>query len=89
MDFFEAMNKLKSGEKVRIVSWKPNQYIGLVEVNAKWFGKDKATYQIVNELGIELNPMISFPALVASEWEVFDESLGKKIVQKLGELFSN
>jgi hypothetical protein len=70
MDFFEAMNLMKSGAKIRLKSWPEEKYIGIKEEERKVFGKMKTKYSVINSDETDLSPVIPFAALVSAEWEV-------------------
>lgn len=73
MDFFEAMALMKEGRKVRLKSWPEEAYIGVKEEEQKVFGKVKTKYTVINECETDLSPMVSFPSLVKSEWQLVNE----------------
>lgn len=73
MDFFDAMEEMKKGEKVKLKCWDEDSYIGLQEEEIKEFGRKKTRYHVITQDGEKLSPMISFTALLESEWEIRDE----------------
>ncbi len=73
MDFFEAMEEMAQGEKVRLKSWPENAFIGVKEEEIKVFGKRKTRYSVINADESELSPAIPFATLVKSEWEHFED----------------
>lgn len=89
MDFFEAMENLKEGKSIRLKSWKSGDYIELTEKEIKKKGKKISQYEVVNQHGIELSPMVSFSALISSEWEVYNEDEKMKMAKKLVDLIKD
>jgi hypothetical protein len=73
MDFFEAMEKMKEGEKVKIISWSDGKYIGLREEEIKEFGKLKIKYSIIDQNGQIIDFMVSLQACASCQWDVVDE----------------
>jgi hypothetical protein len=73
MNFFEAMEELKSGNRVRVKGWEKESYIGLKEEEAKVFGKKRVKYSIVTESELPLSPNISFTAFVSAQWELYED----------------
>lgn len=73
MDFFEAMEEMKKGEKVRLSSWPKEKYIGIKEQEMKVFGKRRTKYTAITSDEIDLSPCLPFSVLVSSEWDLVDE----------------
>jgi|GEM_PF-6090574 hypothetical protein len=71
MDFFEAMEEVKEGGKVRLKSWPEGAFIGVKEEEVKVFGKRKTRYTIVNSDESDIPSSLPFSALVKAEWELF------------------
>ena len=89
MDFFEAMESLKEGKRVRVKSWDSNNFIELVEEEVKRRGKRCVKYAVFNQLDLELSPSVSFAALLSAEWEIFDEELKNKLAKKIQKLLED
>ncbi len=73
MDFFEAMECMQDGDKVRLVTWPEGAYIGVKEQEVKVFGKKKTRYSVINADESDLSPALPFSTLVKSEWEIFED----------------
>jgi len=86
MNFFEAMKALEEGKQIRLKSWPSDEYIELMEEEARKNGKRIVKYTVLNECGLEISPCLSFSALVKSDWELFDNEIKNKIAKKLQEL---
>jgi hypothetical protein len=71
MDFFEAMNLMKSGKKVRITTWKEESYIGISEEEKRVFGKRVTIYTPIRENLSVMEQPVSFVAMLQSNWEEF------------------
>jgi hypothetical protein len=69
MDFFEAMKRMKDGEKVKLKSWPDEKYIGIKEEENKVFGKRRIKYTAITSDELDLSPCLPFSILVSSEWE--------------------
>jgi hypothetical protein len=72
MDFFEAMEEMKSGSRVKLKSWVEEQFIGLKEQEMKVFGKRRTKYTVVTSDELDVSPCLPFSVLVSSEWESLD-----------------
>ena len=68
MDFFEAMEKMRKGEVVRLKSWPKEKFIGVKEEEVKVFGKRRVKYTVIDSNELDLPPCIPFSVLVSSEW---------------------
>jgi len=73
MDFFEAMQMMKDGRKVRVTSWEEDQFIGIMEQDIKVFGKNRKQYSVLTHDELALSPCVSFSALINCEWEEFKD----------------
>lgn len=73
MDFFEAMQRMKQGDRVRLKSWPKDAFIGVKEEEQKVFGKRKTKYTVINSDETDISPLIPFSALVKVEWELFED----------------
>lgn len=71
MDFFEAMQLMKIGKRVRMKAWSSEKFIGVCEQEKKIFGKVRTEYTVLNQDELELPPCISFTGLIQGEWEEF------------------
>ena len=69
MDFFEAMELMKQGEKVKLKSWPPEKYIGIKEEEMKVFGKKRKKYTPITSDELDVSPCLPFSVLVSSEWD--------------------
>ncbi len=72
MDFFEAMQVMQEGGRVKLKSWPDEKYIGIKEEEAKIFGKKRKRYTVVTADELDLSPCLPFSTLVGSEWEEVD-----------------
>lgn len=72
MDFFEAMKRMKEGERVKLKSWPKEKFIGIKEQEAKVFGKRRVKYTVINSDESDLSPTIPFSVLVECEWDLVD-----------------
>jgi hypothetical protein len=70
MDFFEAMEEMKSGKKVKLKSWPDEKYIGIKEQEMKVFGKRIIKYSVINSDEMDVPPALPFSTLVSSQWDV-------------------
>lgn len=68
MDFFEAMELMKEGAKVKLKSWTDEKYIGIKEEEKKVFGKKRKIYTAITSDEIDVSPCLPFSVLVSSEW---------------------
>lgn len=73
MDFFEAMKKMKDGEKVKLKSWPDEKYIGVKEQEMKVFGKRRTKYTAITSDENDVSPCLPFSVLVSSEWDVVEQ----------------
>ena len=73
MDFFEAMEEMKSGQKVKLKSWPDEKYIGVKGQEMKIFGKRRTKYTVITSDEIDLSPCVPFSVLVSSEWSLVDD----------------
>jgi hypothetical protein len=73
MNFFEAMECMRKGEKVKLKTWSDEKYIGIKEQEIKVFGKRKTKYTAITPDEAEVSPMIPFSVLVSSDWEISPE----------------
>lgn len=69
MDFFEAMELIKEGSKVKLKSWPDEKCIGVKEEEAKIFGKKRKKYTAITGDELDVSPCLPFSVLVSSEWE--------------------
>ena len=72
MDFFQAMEMMKHGARVKLKSWPDEKYIGIKEEEAKIFGRKRKKYTVITAEELDLSPVLPFSALVASEWSEVD-----------------
>lgn len=63
MDFIEAMNLMKNGEKIRKSTWKENRYIYMSN-ESSCFSNEKNNY--LYQISFSKNDFL------ASDWEVYD-----------------
>lgn len=63
MDFIEAMNLMKNGEKIRKSTWKENRYIYMSN-ESSCFSNEKNNYLYQISFNID--------EFLANDWEVFD-----------------
>jgi hypothetical protein len=70
MDFFQAMDHMKRGDRVKLKSWPYEKYIGVKEEEMKVFGRRKIKYTAVNSDETDVPPVIPFSVLVSCEWEL-------------------
>lgn len=70
MNFFEAMNAILEGKKVRLKTWPQGQFIGLEIEEKIRFGKNVKTYKLISEDCITTQLMIN--ALINQEFEIID-----------------
>jgi hypothetical protein len=69
MDFFEAMEEMRQGGKVKLKSWPDEKYIGIKEEEAKIFGKKRKRYTAITSDELDVSPSLPFSVLVQSEWD--------------------
>jgi hypothetical protein len=69
MDFFEAMEAMKEGAKVKLKSWPEEKYIGIKEEEKKIFGKKRKQYTAITSDELDVSPCLPFSVLVSSQWE--------------------
>jgi len=72
MDFFEAMELMKEGKKVKLKSWPDEKYIGIKEEKMKIFGEMMIKYIAITSDETDLSPCVPFSILVSSQWDVVD-----------------
>jgi len=60
MDFFEAMKRMKDGEKVKLKSWPDEKYIGVKEEEYKVFGKRRTKFSAITSDEMEVSPILPF-----------------------------
>jgi hypothetical protein len=72
MDFFQAMNNMKNGQRVKLKSWPQEKFIGIKEEEVKVFGRKKTKYTVINSDESDVSPILPFTLLVSSEWEIVD-----------------
>lgn len=70
MDFFEAMNEMKDGNKVKLKSWPDEKYIGIKEQDMKVFGKRRTKYTVITNAEEDVSPILPFSVLVSAEWDL-------------------
>lgn len=70
MDFFQAMEAMKKGQKVKLKSWSDEKYIGVKEEEMKVFGRRKTKYTAINSDETDVPPLLPFSILVSCEWEL-------------------
>jgi len=73
MDFFEAMEEMQSGSKVKLKAWPKEKYIGVKEEEMKVFGKRKTKYTAITSDESDVSPCLPFSTLVSSEWSLVDD----------------
>ena len=69
MDFFEAMELMKKGEKVKLKSWPDEKYIGVKEEQMRIFGENRTKYTAVTSDEMDVSPCLPFSVLVSSQWD--------------------
>lgn len=72
MDFFEAMQEMKDGKKVKLKSWPKEKYVGIKEEEMKVFGKKRKKYTVITEDEIDISPCLPFSVLVTCEWDLVE-----------------
>lgn len=72
MDFFEAMQEMKDGAKVKLRSWPQEKYIGIKEEKMKVFGEMKTKYSVITADELDVSPALPFSVLVSSTWDLVD-----------------
>ena len=70
MNFFEAMNAILEGKKIRLETWPQDQFIGLEIEEKIRFGKNVKTLKLVNEDLITTQFMIN--SMINQEFVVID-----------------
>ena len=70
MNFFEAMNAILEGKKIRLETWPRGQFIGLEIEEKIRFGKNVKTYKLISEDLITTQLMIN--AMINQEFVVID-----------------
>lgn len=73
MDFFEAMEEMKQGSKVKLKSWPNEKYIGVKEQEMKVFGRRRIKYTAITSDETDVSPCLPFSVLVSSKWDLVDE----------------
>lgn len=73
MDFFEAMQEMKKGNKVKLKSWPNEKYIGIKEQDMKVFGKTRTKYTAITSDENDVSPCLPFSILVSSDWNLVQE----------------
>lgn len=73
MNFFEAMEEMRRGKKVKLKSWPDERYLGIKEEESKVFGKKRTKFTVITEDEENLSPLVSFSILVSSIWCLVDE----------------
>ncbi len=71
MDFFEAMQALKDGNKVRIKKWDEEDFICLQEEQVKIAGKQRSKYKILDQDFLECS-MLPVNSLLQGDWEIIE-----------------
>lgn len=73
MNFFEAMEEMRKGKKIKLKSWPDEKYLGIKEEESKVFGRKRIKYTVITENEENLSPCVPFSILVSSQWCLVDE----------------
>ncbi len=72
MDFFEAMQNLKNGEKIRVKNWEQDHFLCLQEESVKIAGKLIAKYKILDQDFLECS-LLPATGVLNAQWESIKE----------------